>query len=444
MKRRVVIPTAVRRPGQFVLTMAALFLSAGAASADEATLTPLAQLGKQVFFDKGLSMTGTQSCASCHAPDVGFSGPDEQFNRMGAYPGALHGTFGKRKPQTAAYVGSSPILHVEVQGGTPTFVGGSFWDGRATGHRLNDPLAEQAQGPLLNSVEQALPDSVCVVQRACAGEYASLVRTLSPGTCEIPALSAVQCVAGQETKLGPEARAAISNGFDLLARAVDAYEESPEVSAYSSKYDAWKAGKAELTVQELAGLAAFNGKGKCGNCHVETAPPAGGPGVKGPLFTDFTYDNLGVPRNPLNPWYQQAENPQGRSWIDLGLGGFLQTEDQWRQYAEQNMGRMKVPTLRNVDKRPHPGFVKSYMHNGYFTSLENVVSFYNTRDVKPRCPNAFTPESEAVTQGCWPEPEVPQTVNRKELGNLQLTADEERALVAFMKALSDGLAGAAR
>ncbi|MBV8412675.1 MAG: cytochrome C, partial [Alphaproteobacteria bacterium] len=175
-----------------------------------------------------------------------------------------------------------------------------------------------------------------------------------------------------------------------------------------------------------------------------TAPPAGGPGVKGPLFTDFTYDNLGVPRNPLNPWYQQAENPQGRSWIDLGLGGFLQTEDQWRQYAEQNMGRMKVPTLRNVDKRPHPGFVKSYMHNGYFTSLENVVSFYNTRDVKPRCPNAFTPESEAVTQGCWPEPEVPQTVNRKELGNLRLTADEERALVAFMKTLSDGLAGAAR
>jgi cytochrome c peroxidase len=102
---------------------------------------------------------------------------------------------------------------------------------------------------------------------------------------------------------------------------------------------------------------------------------------------------------------------------------------------------MKVPTLRSVDKRPYPGFVKSYMHNGYFTSLETVVSFYNTRDVKSRCPNAFTPESDAVAQGCWPEPEVPETVNRKELGDLKLTAGEERALVAFLRTLSDGFKG---
>ena len=162
------------------------------------------------------------------------------------------------------------------------------------------------------------------------------------------------------------------------------------------------------------------------------------------LFTDFTYDNLGVPRNPANPWYGQPANTLGRGWVDLGLGGFLDTQPRWRQHAQANMGRMKVPTLRNVDKRPHPGFVKSYMHNGYFTSLETVVSFYNTRDVKPRCPDAFTQESDAVAQGCWPEPEVPQTVNRKELGDLNLTADEEQALVAFMKALSDGFAVAPR
>jgi len=210
--------------------------------------------------------------------------------------------------------------------------------------------------------------------------------------------------------------------------------------AYSSKYDAWKAGTAQLTAQELAGLAVFAGKGKCANCHLERAPTVGAKA----LFTDFTYDNLGVPRNPANPFYQQPANTLGRSWVDLGLGGFLETQPQWRSYAKENMGRMKVPTLRNVDKRPNPNFVKSYMHNGYFTSLETVVSFYNTRDVKPRCPNPFTSESEAVAQGCWPESEVPETVNRVELGNLQLTADEEQALVAFMRTLSDGFASAAR
>ena len=432
---------AIRRRGRRAALIAiALALSVTAAGSQDTALTPLAELGKRVFFDESMSVTGTQSCASCHAPEVGFSGPDERFNRMGAYEGAVHGEFGKRKPQTAAYVGSSPVLHIEVQGGVAGFVGGSFWDGRATGLRLKDPLAEQAQGPLLNPVEQALPASGCVVQRACTGAYAGLYGKVSPGTCDIAGLASLRCRNGQPSALDPKAGQLIAAGFDTIARAVDDYEESLAVSAYSSKYDAWKAGQAQLTAQELAGLAIFTGKGRCANCHVEQAPAAGGKA----LFTDFTYDNLGVPQNPANPFYQQPANTLGRSWVDLGLGGFLDTLPRWRSYAKDNMGRMKVPTLRNVDKRPTPTFVKSYMHNGYFTSLENVVSFYNTRDVKPRCPSPFTPESEAVAQGCWPEPEVPETVNRVELGNLQLTEDEERALVAFMRTLSDGFASAAR
>src|SRR5262245_16192529 len=146
-----------RRGRRAGLVLVILWLSATAAFSQDAALTPLAELGKRVFFDETMSATGTQSCASCHAPDVGFSGPNERFNRMGAYEGAVHGTFGKRKPQTAAYVGSSPVLHIETLGGVTSFVGGSFWDGRAVGLRLKDPLAEQAQGPLLNPVEQALP-----------------------------------------------------------------------------------------------------------------------------------------------------------------------------------------------------------------------------------------------------------------------------------------------
>jgi cytochrome c peroxidase len=98
--------------------MVTLWLSTTAALSDDTALTPLAELGKRVFFDETLSATGTQSCASCHAPDVGFSGPNERFNRMGAYEGAVHGEFGKRKPQTAAYVGLSPVLHIEMMVGS--------------------------------------------------------------------------------------------------------------------------------------------------------------------------------------------------------------------------------------------------------------------------------------------------------------------------------------
>jgi cytochrome c peroxidase len=100
-------------------------------------------------------------------------------------------------------------------------------------------------------------------------------------------------------------------------------------------------------------------------------------------------------------------------------------------------GKHKVPTLRNVDLRPAEDLVKAYAHNGYFKTLEGIVNFYNTRDVKPECAGPYT-EAEALAAGCWPPPEVEETVNRDELGDLGLTPDEEAAIVAFLKALSDG------
>jgi cytochrome c peroxidase len=99
-------------------------------------------------------------------------------------------------------------------------------------------------------------------------------------------------------------------------------------------------------------------------------------------------------------------------------------------------GKHKVPTLRNVDLRPDEYFVKAYGHNGYFKSLEGIVHFYNTRDVKPECPGAYT-EAEALAAGCWPPPEVAENVNTDELGDLGLTTEEEAAIVAFLKTLSD-------
>ena len=126
-----------------------------------------------------------------------------------------------------------------------------------------------------------------------------------------------------------------------------------------------------------------------------------GPNGEPPLLTDFTFDNLGVPRNPENPWYAMPAsfNPDGRKWLDQGLGEFLASRADYRQFAADNYGKQKVPSLRNVDKRPDPAFVKAYMHNGYFKTLKGLVHFYNTRDTKPACRNPFTTEADALAQG---------------------------------------------
>lgn len=223
--------------------------------------------------------------------------------------------------------------------------------------------------------------------------------------------------------------------FDRIARSVADFEASPESNAFTSKYDYYLKGVVKLTKQEKKGLNLFKGKGKCVNCHVVDPGPNGQP----PLFTDFTYDNIGVPRNPDNPFYTQSEfNAAGFGWIDLGLGEFLANRSDYQQFAPANLGKQKVPTLRNVDKRPYEGFVKAFAHNGYFKSLKGIVHFYNTRDAKPTCLNPFTTEADALAQDCWPAPEVPVNVNTDELGNLHLTDDQEDAIVAFLKTLSDG------
>jgi cytochrome c peroxidase len=269
------------------------------------------------------------------------------------------------------------------------WVGGMFWDGRATGERLGDPLAEQAQGPFLNPKEQALHAPGDVIAVIKASEYFDLFeKVYGAGSLDE------------------------EDAYDNVGYAIAAYERSDEVNPFSSKYDAWLAGKAKLTAEEKLGRAMFQGKGKCYLCHL----------IKGkqPLFTDFTYDNLGMPKNPVNP--ATIADP---TWADPGLGGFLKSINNptW----EANLGKHKVPTLRNVALSP-PGIEKSYGHNGYFKSLEEVVHFYNTRDVPGAEWNGMP----------WPAPEVSANLNTAEMGDLGLSAKEEAAIVAFMKTLSDG------
>lgn len=390
----------------------------------------MAELGDEIFEDANLSIQRNQSCEACHDSRWGFTGPDGEVNAAGAvYEGSIPGRFGDRKPPSSAYSTLSPVFGWSRKGGG-LFVGGSFWDGRATGERLGSPAAEQAQGPFLNPVEQGLRDEACVVYRVREAGYAELYREVF-GTgidaiafpVDIDALCESE---GPRLELSAGTRDAISREYDNIGIAIAMYEESHNL--YSSRFDAWRAGLYKPTRQEQNGFALFQGKARCAGCH-----PSSG---QRPAFTDHTYDNLGVPANPANPIY--ASHP---GYVDQGLGGFLATRDEWVAFADAARGQMRVPTLRNVDLRPGEGDVKAYMHNGVFKSLEQVVHFYNTRDVLPRCEDATDP---GFGVSCWPAPEVPETMNVDELGDLGLTAEEEAAIVAFLRTLSDGFVPAQR
>ena len=397
-------------------TLACAVLGLGIASVAQA-LTLQEELGKSVFFDQNLSLNANQSCAACHAPQSGWTGPDATINAGGAvYEGSVPGRFGNRKPPSSAYATPSPILHLSKQKGG-MFVGGSFWDGRATGERLGSPAAEQALGPFLNPLEQALASASAVIGKVCTSSYTSVfVQVCGAAACDA---------------------ANVNASYDCLGYAVAAYEASPEVNPYSSKYDAVVAGAARFTSQEQEGHNLFVGRGKCSRCH------ALNPGGSRSLFTDYTFDNVGMPRNPANPFYgEDLFNPLGRGWIDAGLGGFLNaqmTHPEWARLARANYGMQKVPTLRNVDKWDTlmGTKVKAYGHNGYFKTLKGIVHFYNTRDVLPVCPGEYT-EAQALAANCWPLPEIGLNMNSAELGDLGLSEAEEWALVEFMKALSDG------
>jgi cytochrome c peroxidase len=415
-------------------------------------------LGKLLLYDKELSVNRNEACAFCHMPETGFTGPISEINRTtGAYPGSVRTRFSERKPQTHTYAPLAPVLHYNE--GQGDLVGGNFWDMRATGRRLGNPAAEQAEGPPTNPTEMALPDMACSVYRASQRPYRGLFEavwgaqafaidwpTNVEGVCNTPGPPP----AGDPTPVHLSAtdRGRAATTFDQMAQSIAGYEASHEVTAFSSKYDAVLAGKAQFTPQEQQGYEVFRGKGRCNECHRD-----GGPG-EDPLFTDFTASNIGTPANPGLPYYREdapddrgyVANNKGSSFVDGGVGAFLANghplsqpsavDARWKTLASGNQGRFKVPTLRNVDKRPAPDFVKGYGHNGYFRSLKQIVHFYNTRDVLPRC----APRDPREATGCWPAPETTENMNKSKTGNLGLTDQEEDALVAFMQTLTDGYA----
>jgi len=347
---------------------------APAAATQQVALTPKESLGKLLFFDPMLSTPPGQACSHCHSPGAGFGNPNQQLPvSRGVHPDR----YGNRNDMTASYAAYIPPLAFDEAEGL--WVGGLFWDGRAAS------LAEQAKGPPLNPLEMANPDIDAVVAAIREAYYRDqFLEVYGDGSLD-------------------EAGGA----YDQMADAIAAYEMSSELNPFDSKYDLHLAGQVQLTDQELRGLALFEeeGKGNCSACHPSRPGPDGAP----PLFTDYTYDNLGTPKNPENPFYFLSPefNPDGVDYVDLGLGPVV---------GDPALnGFFRVPTLRNVAS------TSPYMHNGVFHTLYQAVSFYNSRDVAP-----------------WPAPEVPTAVNRDEMGDLGLTPQEMESIVAFLKTLTDG------
>jgi cytochrome c peroxidase len=381
-------------------------------------------LGAMIFADERLSVLGNQSCQSCHEPSQGFAASLTTRRDSGSVvEGSVAGRFGDRKPPTAAYATISPNFSISGNGA----VGGMFWDGRATGAILGNAAADQAMGPFLNPLEQAMPDKACVIYRIVTGPYlagytavyGTRITTIDfSGAGNVGEIcSTPTAEAGIVIALSAADRDKVDAEYQNVARAVKEFEAS--LNKYTSRFD-----MGALTAAEQRGAKLFGGKGKCQQCHTNKGSR--------PAFTDFAYHNLGVPKNPRNPVYNYTS-----SAFDPGLGGFT--------LRSSNYGKFKTPTVRNTDV----GNNRTYMHNGVLVSLAQVVDFYNTRDVLPKCTPAqiatldpsqygsLDPGNGLPSGGCWPAPEHPANLDSKNMGALGLSSAEVADIVAFMKALRD-------
>src|SRR5258708_3933376 len=312
-------------------------------------------LGKTEIYDVNLSPLLNVACATCDASYTGFRGSTSIFNATtaaqaggipitNATPPEPNVRYGPRNPQTYAYAPFAPILHYNATQGS--FYGGNFWDMRATGIPLTNPAAEQAQGPPVNPVEMGNIDSACVVWKASQRPYATLIETIwgaqSFAISWPPNVATVCATPGPPpandplpVHLSTVDRGQSNATYDHMTMSMASYESSPDVSAFSSKFDAFLAGNADLSAAELHGYELFNGKAHCNQCHLSgtavNTPNTQVAADVAPLFTAFTANNIGLPQNLALPYYCESTpdqfgytaNPQGFAFIDLGLGGFL-------------------------------------------------------------------------------------------------------------------------
>lgn len=367
---------------------------AGDAPRAPAPLSEAARLGQEIFEDAGLSASGRMSCASCHDPQRGHASPFSTavaFGGRGFPQDQSAAASGLRVPPSIRYLKFNSAFRFEADG-TPT--GGFFWDGRA------NSLAEQAKGPFLGANEMGNANAAEVIARLARAPYADRFRQL----------------------FGSDILADVPAAFDRLAFALERYQlEAPEFAPFSSKFDAVNAGQARFTEQELRGLTWFNraDKGHCAACHTSTRPD----NAPAALFTDFSYDSLGVPRQA-----DIAAN-SAPSFFDKGLCGPLRSDLVDRADL---CGKFKVPSLRNVALR------QRFFHNGRFADLTEVVRFYVTRDTQPQRWYPADPYDDlpAALRSNVNVREAPYNRSRGQAA--ALTESEIADLVAFLKTLTDG------
>jgi len=333
-------------------------------------------LGKALFSDTSLSLNRTMSCTTCHELDHAMIDPRTDSLTFGASRGDDSQALGDRNTPTASYALFSPEFHFDNTEGL--FIGGQFLDGRAKN------LKEQAKAPFLNPIEMMMPDEASVIERIKENE---------------DYITKFQNIYGNDIFTNTQ------KAYDALADAIASFESTQEFAPFDSKFDKVNDGNTTFSAQEQRGLALFNGKAQCNLCHSSDGDK--------PLFTDFSYDNLGIPVNEL----LRAENNKGSTFIDTGLFYNPDVND------TSLKGAFKVSGLRNI------AVTAPYMHNGVFKNLKTVVHFYNTRDV----PGAINPE----TGSPWRSGEVDINKNTEELGNLGLSDTEEDDLVAFLRTLTD-------
>jgi len=335
------------------LVLAGLFVACGSAHGAETLTRPqayaraaaLETLGRKLFFDPALSASGQMACASCHDPAHGFSPANDRAVQLGGKDMAQPGL---RAVPSLTYLQASPPFSEHYYDSAdegddsidngPT--GGLTWDGRM------DRGREQATFPLLSPFEMANEDAGAAVARARKAGY----------DADLTALYGAEI-------LKDEART-----FAALTHALEVFEQSSrDFYPYSSKYDAYLAGRAKLTPQEAHGLELFEAadKGNCASCH-RSAPDFNG---TPPQFTDYGFIALGLPRNRAIP--ANADS----NWHDLGLCGPLRTDLAGRP---DYCGLFRTPSLRNVALR------KTFFHNGLVHALRDAVAFYVERDTKPQ------------------------------------------------------------
>jgi cytochrome c peroxidase len=376
-------------------------------SDDERGLSDVQLLGKRLFEDTNLSEPRGQACSSCHDPKRAFQGNNGSPVAAVAL-GSRPGQFGNRKTPTIMYMAYSPAFGFakdEDEGENKLEArGGQFWDGRA------DDLVAQPAGPLMNPAEMNNPSAEAVVEKVKAAAYAPMMTA----------------VFGQDAFADPKA------AFQRISQSLFAYEASERFAPFASRFDDYLRGKAQLSAQEARGLALFVDpkRGNCLACH------AGKTDSKNPtdwLFTDFTYDALGAPRNAAIPANADPLTFDLGLCKRPGLEAILPKEIPLGSLC----GAFKVPTLRNVAVRG------PYFHNGAIVSLRDAVAFYATRDTDPKRWYPALKTGEADKFNDLPSAykanvnveEVPY--DRKPGQKPRLDDRDVDALVAFLNTLTD-------